>query len=74
MMELHFVFHMVLKSPKMSHLKVKSVIFTNNWKRFIVENCEQIWKKITFFSFILVKIHYENETFLINFKQCVFFC
>lgn len=45
MMELHFVFHMVLKSPKMSHLKVKSVIFTNNWKRFIVENCEQIWNK-----------------------------
>ena len=37
-MELHFVFHMVLKSPKMSHLKVELVIFTNNWKRFFVEN------------------------------------
>ena len=30
-------------------------------------------KQITFFSFTLVKIHYENETFLINFIQRVFF-
>ena len=30
-------------------------------------------KQITFFSVTLVKIHVENETFRINFKQCVFF-
>ena len=29
-------------------------------------------KQITFFSFTLLKIHIENETFRINFKQSFF--